>query len=58
MHSMNVQHTEYQQILETTVRQQASHKSNPLPVPQVIMDSYSTLPWVTWEAVTVVEGIP
>jgi len=23
-----------------------------------IVDSYSTLPWVTWEAVTVVEGIP
>ena len=22
------------------------------------MDSYSTLPWVTWEAVTGVEGIP
>jgi len=36
----------------------ASHKSNPLSVLRGIADSYSTLPWVTWEAVTVVEGIP
>jgi hypothetical protein len=36
----------------------ASHKSNPSSEPQGIMDSYSTLPLVTWEAVTVVEGIP
>jgi hypothetical protein len=36
----------------------ASHKSNPSFVPQGIVDSYSTLPWVMWEAVTVVEGIP
>ena len=35
----------------------ASHKSNPLSVPQGIVYSYSTLPWVTWEAVTFVEGI-
>jgi len=36
----------------------ASHKSNPSSVPQVIVDLYSTLPWVTWEVVTVVEGTP
>ena len=33
-----------------------SHSVSTLP--RVIVDSYSTLPWVTWEAVTVVEGIP
>jgi len=36
----------------------ASHKSNSSSVPQGIVDLYSTLSWVTWEAVTVVEGIP
>ena len=36
----------------------ASHKSNPSSVLQGIVDSYSTLPWVTWGAVTVVKGIP
>ena len=36
----------------------ASHKSNPSSIPWGIVDSYSTLPWVMWEAVTVVEGIP
>jgi len=36
----------------------ASHKYNPSSVPRGIVDSYSTLPWVTWEAVTGVEGIP
>ena len=36
----------------------ASHKPNPLSIPLGIVDLYSTLPWVTWEAVTVVEGIP
>ena len=35
----------------------ASHKSNPSSVPRGIADLYSTLRWVTWEAVTVVEGI-
>jgi len=35
-----------------------SHKSNPSSIPQGIVDSHSTLPSVTWEAVTVVEGIP
>ena len=30
---------------------EASHKSNPSSVPWGIVDSYSTLPWVTWEAV-------
>ena len=35
----------------------ASHKANPSSVPQGIVDSYSTLPWVTWEAETVVESI-
>jgi hypothetical protein len=35
----------------------ASHKSSPLSVPRGIVGSYSALPWVTWEAVTVVEGI-
>jgi len=33
-------------------------KSNLSPVPRSIVDSYSTLPGVMWEAVTVVEGIP
>ena len=37
---------------------EASHKSNPPSVPRGIADSYSALPWVTWEAVTVVEDIP
>jgi hypothetical protein len=36
----------------------ASYKSNPSSVPLRIVDSYCALPWVTWEAVTVVEGIP
>jgi len=36
----------------------ASHKSKPSSLPQGTVDSYSTPPWVTWEAVTVVEGIP
>ena len=35
-----------------------SHKSNPSSVPQGYVDSYSTLPWVTWEAVTGVQGYP
>ena len=35
-----------------------SNKSNPSSVPRGIIDSYSALPWVMWEAVTVVEGIP
>jgi len=35
-----------------------SHKSNPSSVPWGIVYSYSTLPWVTWEVVTVEEGIP
>ena len=34
----------------------ASHKSNSSSVPQGYVDSYSTLPWVTWEAVTGVQG--
>ena len=34
-----------------------SHKSNPLSILRGIVDSYSTLPWVMWEAVTGVEGI-
>ena len=36
----------------------ACHKSNPSYILQGIVDSYSTLLWVTWEAVTVVQGIP
>ena len=35
----------------------ASHKSNPLSVIQDYVDTYSTLLWVMWEAVTGVEGI-
>jgi len=35
----------------------ASHKTNPSSEPQSYMYLYSTLPWVTWEAVTGVEGI-
>jgi len=37
---------------------QDSHKSNPSPIPQSYVDSYSTLPWVKWEAVTGVEVYP
>jgi len=36
----------------------ASHESDPSSVPQGIVESYSTLPWVMWEVVTVAEGIP
>jgi hypothetical protein len=36
----------------------ASHKSNPSSVPQSYVDLHSTLPRVTWEAVTGVEGAP
>ena len=36
----------------------ASHKSNPSSVPRGIVHSYSTLPWVMWQSVTVVEGVP
>ena len=35
-----------------------SHKSNPVSVPRGIMDSYSILPWVTWEVITSVVGYP
>ena len=51
--TMNCQPVALSQYTEST-----SHKSNPSSVLQGIVDSYSTLPWVTWEAVTVVEGIP
>jgi len=36
----------------------AYHKSNPLSVPWGIVDLYSTLRWVMWEVVTVVESTP
>ena len=36
----------------------ASHKSNSSSVPRGIVDLYSTLPGVAWEAVAFVEGIP
>ena len=36
----------------------ASHTSNPSSVPQGYVNSYSTLPWIMWEAVTCVEGHP
>ena len=36
----------------------ASHKSIPSSVFRGIVDSYSTLPWVTWEAIAVMEGTP
>ena len=35
----------------------ASHKNNPSSLLRVIVDSYTTLPWVTWEDVTSVEVI-
>jgi hypothetical protein len=41
----------------TTTNTIASHKSNPSAVPHSYVHSYSTLPWVMWEAVTGVEGI-
>jgi hypothetical protein len=31
-------------------------KTNPSSIPQDYVDSYSTLPWVTWDAVTGVES--
>ena len=34
----------------------ASHKSNPSSIPPGVVDLYSTLPWVTREAVTGMEG--
>ena len=37
---------------------EACHNSNHSSVPRGIIDSYCVLPWVMWEAVTVVEGIP
>jgi len=37
---------------------EGSHKSNPLSILQSYVDTYSTLPWVMWEAVPGVEGIP
>ena len=40
-----------------TIPAHASYKSNSLSVPPGIIDSYSTVPWVMWEAVTVVDGI-
>jgi len=36
----------------------ASHKTNPSTVPWGVVDLYSTLPWVTQEPVTGMEGIP
>jgi hypothetical protein len=42
---------------ENNLYDTASHKSNPLSVPWGIMDSYSIVHWVIWEAVTIVEGI-
>ena len=36
----------------------ASHESKPSSVTQGYLDSYSTLPGITWEAVTVLEGYP
>jgi len=38
--------------------QLTSHKSNLSSVLLSIVDSYSALLWVTWETVTVVDGIP
>ena len=35
----------------------ASHKVNPSELWSIV-DSYFTIAWVTWEAVTVVEGTP
>jgi hypothetical protein len=36
----------------------AFHKANPLSELCGIVDSYTTILWVMWEAVTVVEGTP
>jgi len=36
----------------------ASHTSNPSSAPQGYVNSYSTLTWIMWEAVTCVEGHP
>jgi predicted small integral membrane protein len=45
--------------LEKPVRaQEASHKSNPSSIPRGIVDLYFTLPWIMWEALTVVVGVP
>jgi len=37
---------------------QDAHKSNPSPIPQGYVDSYSILPWVKYKAVTGVVGYP
>ena len=36
----------------------ASHTPKPSSVPQGYVDSYSTLPWLTWKAVTGMQGYP
>jgi hypothetical protein len=45
-------------VLELSYCLNASHKANPSSELRGIVDSYSTIPWVTWKAVTVVEGTP
>jgi hypothetical protein len=45
-------------ICEIFALKTTSHKSNPSSAPQGYVDSYTTLPWVTWEVVTGVEGLP
>jgi hypothetical protein len=40
-------------VLSARVKKpQASHKSNPSSIPLGYADSYCTLPWDKWEAVT------
>jgi hypothetical protein len=45
-------------VMSSGMPEGAFHISNPSFVPQGYVDSHSTLPRVTWEAVTRVEGIP
>jgi hypothetical protein len=57
-HSKTLATHKHNSQLCTVTCTNASHKSNPSSVPRGTVDSYSALPWVTWEAVIVVEGIP
>jgi hypothetical protein len=43
--------------LEHTIPCHAFHKSNPSFELRGVVDTYSTLPWVTWEVITRVEVV-
>jgi hypothetical protein len=47
----------FRHYIAILMERSAFHKSNPSSELRGVVDSYSTLPWVTWEVVTVVEAI-